>query len=108
MDNGQNFFESSMIDTSLLWIHELEDLVTKIYELKVEISLSFQVGTIIAKLPPTWNNCMKKLEHKREDKPNLMIKRIFLIILSILIAYKMAGLNFRRTSKLITIRISRN
>ena len=33
-------------------IHELQVLVTKLRELKVEISESFQVGAIIAKLRP--------------------------------------------------------
>ncbi|KAK0598626.1 hypothetical protein LWI29_036452 [Acer saccharum] len=46
------YFEFTMVDTKpiLDQIHELQILVTKLRELKVEISESFQVGAIITKL----------------------------------------------------------
>ncbi|KAL5575557.1 hypothetical protein UlMin_017256 [Ulmus minor] len=47
-------------------IHELQIMVTKLHELKVEISESFQVGAIITQLPPSWNDYRKKLLHRRD------------------------------------------
>ena len=48
------YFKFVMVDTKSILdqIHELHIIVTKLQELKVEISKSFQVGAIIAKLPP--------------------------------------------------------
>ena len=47
------YLEFSMVDTKsiLEQIHTLQVLVTKLHELKVDISESFQVRAIIAKLP---------------------------------------------------------
>ena len=47
------YLEFVMVDTKsvLDQIHELQVLVTKLRELKVEIFESFQVGAVIAKLP---------------------------------------------------------
>ena len=58
-----------MVDTKpvLDQIHDLQILVTKLRGLKVEISESFQVGAIIAKLPSSWNDYRKKLMHRRDD-----------------------------------------
>lgn len=63
------YFEFKISDnqTVLDQVHELQILVTKLRELKVEISESFQVGAIIAKLPPSWNDCRKKLLHRKDD-----------------------------------------
>ena len=63
------YFEFTMVDTKpiLDQIHELQILVTKLRELKVEISESFQVGAIITKLPSSWNDYRKKLLHRRDD-----------------------------------------
>ena len=63
------YLEFSMVDTKsvLDQIHKLQVLVTKLRELKVEISESFQVGAIIAKLPQSWNDYRKKLLHRRDD-----------------------------------------
>ena len=49
------YFEFTMVETKpvLDQIHELQIMVTKLRELKVEISKSFQVGAIITKLPPS-------------------------------------------------------
>lgn len=59
------YFEFAMVDTHsvLDQVHELQIIVSKLKELKVKISKSFQVGAIIAKLPPTWKNYRKKLLH---------------------------------------------
>ena len=63
------YFEFTMVDTKpvLDQIHDLQILVTKLRGLKVEISESFQVGAIIAKLPSSWNDYRKKLMHRRDD-----------------------------------------
>ena len=48
-------------------VHELQILVNKLRDLSINISKSFQVGAIIAKLPPSWNNFRKKLVHMLKD-----------------------------------------
>jgi hypothetical protein len=45
----------------------LQVLVNKLHDLSINIPESFQVGAIIAKLPPSWNNYRKKLLHMTED-----------------------------------------
>ncbi|KAH9736084.1 hypothetical protein KPL71_017967 [Citrus sinensis] len=63
------YFEFIMVDTKSILdqIHELQIIVAKLRELKVEISESFQVGAIIAKLPQSWNDYRKKLLHSKEN-----------------------------------------
>lgn len=63
------YFEFAMVDIKSILdqIHELQIIVAKLRELKVEISESFQVGAIIAKLPQSWNGYRKKLLHSREN-----------------------------------------
>ncbi|KAH9725878.1 protein kinase domain-containing protein [Citrus sinensis] len=63
------YFEFIMVDTKSILdqIHELQIIVAKLRELKVEISESFQVGAIIAKLPQSWNGYRKKLLHSKEN-----------------------------------------
>ena len=47
-------------------VHELH-IVNKLRDLSINIPESFQMGAIIAKLPPSWNNFKKKLLHMSED-----------------------------------------
>ncbi|XP_024042241.1 uncharacterized protein LOC127899364 [Citrus sinensis] len=63
------YFDFIMVDTKSILdqIHELQIIVAKLRELKVEISKSFQVGAIIAKLPQSWNDYKKKLLHSKEN-----------------------------------------
>ncbi|KAL5551471.1 hypothetical protein UlMin_001647 [Ulmus minor] len=63
------YFEFTMVETKhvLDQIHELQIMLSKLYELKVEISESCQVGPIIMKSPPSWNDYRKKLLHRRDD-----------------------------------------
>ena len=42
-------------------VHELQILVSKLKDLKVDVGEPLQVGAIIAKLPPSWNDYRKKL-----------------------------------------------
>ncbi|KAL8152075.1 hypothetical protein V2J09_021883 [Rumex salicifolius] len=48
-------------------VNDLQSIVNKLKELKVDISEPLQVGAVIAKLPTSWNNCRKKLMHTNEE-----------------------------------------
>ncbi|KAL5579843.1 hypothetical protein UlMin_012285 [Ulmus minor] len=48
-------------------IHELQIIVKKLKAIKIEIPEPFQVGAIIAKLPPTWKGYRKRVLHRSED-----------------------------------------
>ena len=63
------FLEFVMVDTKsvLDQIHELQVIVTKLRDLKMEISETFLVGAIIAKLPQSSNSYQKKLFHRRDN-----------------------------------------
>ena len=65
----QKYFDYKMLDNILVLdqVHELQILVNKLRDLSINIHESFQVGAIIAKLPPSWNNFRKKLLHMLED-----------------------------------------
>lgn len=53
----------SMLDQ----VHQLQILVSKLKDIKVDVPEPLQVGAIIAELPPTWNDYRKKLVHTTED-----------------------------------------
>ncbi|KAJ9129757.1 hypothetical protein P3X46_035251, partial [Hevea brasiliensis] len=63
------YFEFQMVDNISVMdqVHELHVLVSKLKDLKVIVPESLQVGGIIAKLPPSWNDYRKKLLHTTED-----------------------------------------
>jgi hypothetical protein len=63
------FFEFRMVDNISVMnqVHELQVLVNKLRDLKVEVSAPLQVGAIIAKFPPNWNDFRKKLIDTIED-----------------------------------------
>ena len=44
-------------------VHDLQILVSKLKDVKIDIPESMQVGAIIAKLPPSWHDYRKKLLH---------------------------------------------
>ena len=48
-------------------VHELQILVNKLHDFSINILEPFQVGAIIAKLPPSWNYFRKKFLHILED-----------------------------------------
>ena len=48
-------------------VHELQILVSKLKDLKVDVSGPLQVREIIAKLPPSWNDYRRKLLHSYES-----------------------------------------
>ena len=63
------YLEFSMVDSKSILdqIHEIQVISSKHRKLKVEISKSFQVEAIIAKLPQSWNGYRKKLFHRRDE-----------------------------------------
>ena len=63
------FFEFNMVDhiSVLDQVHELRILVSKLKDLKVDVGEPLQVGAIIVKLPPSWNDYRKKLLHSSES-----------------------------------------
>ncbi|KAJ9566879.1 hypothetical protein OSB04_002845 [Centaurea solstitialis] len=48
-------------------VHELQVLVNKLNAFSIPIVEFFQVGAIIAKLPPSWKDFSKRMMHKSED-----------------------------------------
>ena len=48
-------------------VHELQVLVNQLKAAEIELPEFFQVGAIIAKLPPSWKSYRKKLLHDTKD-----------------------------------------
>ena len=65
----QKYFDFKMLDNVCVLdqMHELQILIHKLNDLFIKIPELFQVGAIIAKLPPSWNNYRKKLLHMAEE-----------------------------------------
>ena len=61
----QKYFDYKMLDNVLVLdqVHEFQILVNILCDLSIIIPESFQMGVIIVKLPPSWNNFRKKLLH---------------------------------------------
>ena len=51
----------------LAQVHELQVIFNKLCAVKIDLPVPFQVGTIIVKLPSSWNGYKKKLLHRSED-----------------------------------------
>lgn len=47
-------------------LHELQVVVNKLRVVKIDLPEPFQVGAIIAKLPPSWNGYRKRISHNSE------------------------------------------
>ena len=63
------FYEFTMTDGKSI-VDQVQDLlllVTKLREVKIIVPDALQVGAIMSKLPPGWNNYRKKLLHMAED-----------------------------------------
>ena len=58
-----------MLDNGLVLdqVHEFQILVNILCDLSIIIPESFQMGVIIVKLPPSWNNFRKKFLHMLEN-----------------------------------------
>ncbi|KAJ9542149.1 hypothetical protein OSB04_028655 [Centaurea solstitialis] len=63
------YLEFQMVDDKPIMeqVHELQVLVNKLNALSIPIVELFQVGAIIAKLPPSWKDFSKRMMHKSED-----------------------------------------
>ena len=63
------FFNFQMVDEKpiLEQVHELQILVNKLNVLSIPIPEMLQVGAIVSKLPPSWNDISKKLINKKDD-----------------------------------------
>ncbi|KAJ9554969.1 hypothetical protein OSB04_009583 [Centaurea solstitialis] len=63
------YLEFQMVDDKPIMeqVHELQVLVNKLNVLSIPIVELFQVGAIIAKLPPSWKDFSKRMMHKSED-----------------------------------------
>nr|KAJ0190715.1 hypothetical protein LSAT_V11C800406370 [Lactuca sativa] len=48
-------------------VHELQVMVNKLNALSISLPELFQVGAIIAKLPPSWKDFSKRMMHKSEN-----------------------------------------
>jgi len=63
------YLDFQMVDDKgiLEQVHELQVLVNKLTALSISLPEIFQVGVIIAKLPPSWKDFSKRMMHKSED-----------------------------------------
>ncbi|KAI3767273.1 hypothetical protein L2E82_17365 [Cichorium intybus] len=63
------YLEYQMVDDRSIMeqVHELQVLVNKLTTLSIALPELFQVGAIIAKLPPSWRDFSKRMMHKSED-----------------------------------------
>lgn len=66
---SMKFFEFRMFDNKPIMpqVDELLVLVSRLKDLKVDVSEPLQVAAVITKLPTSWNNYRKKLLHTTED-----------------------------------------
>ncbi|OMO60891.1 wall-associated receptor kinase 2-like protein [Corchorus capsularis] len=62
------YFEFKMSDEKpiLDQVHELQVLVSKLKELEITIPDAIQIGAILSKMPPTWNDYRKKVLHSKD------------------------------------------
>ncbi|XP_019259111.1 PREDICTED: uncharacterized protein LOC109237276 [Nicotiana attenuata] len=62
------YFKFKMGDTKPIMdqIYELQILVSKLTDLEVKIPDALQIGAILSKLPPSWNDYRKKILHSSE------------------------------------------
>nr|KAJ0188051.1 hypothetical protein LSAT_V11C900477710 [Lactuca sativa] len=69
-EEGTNkYLEFQMVDDKSIieQVHELQVMVNKLNALSISFPELFQVGAIIAKLPPSWKDFSKRMMHKFED-----------------------------------------
>ena len=70
-------FKFSIIDNISVidQVHELQVLISKFKNLKVEVLEALEVRGIIAKFPPSWNDYRKKLLHAIKELSLEQIKK---------------------------------
>ena len=57
------YFEYKIIDNKPIMdqVHEIQMLISKLSDLDIKVPDSLQVGVVLSKLPPSWNEYIKKL-----------------------------------------------
>ena len=86
-------------DKSLLFqVYELQVIVNKLKVVKIDIPEVFQVGAIVAKLPPTWSNYRKRLLYNYEDLSLEQIQKHLRIKEESRVREKMANVNLNTGS----------
>ncbi|KAJ9547547.1 hypothetical protein OSB04_020090 [Centaurea solstitialis] len=63
------YLEFQMVDDKPIMeqVHELQVLINKLNALSIPLVELFQIGAIIAKLPPSWKDFSKRMMHRSED-----------------------------------------
>ena len=59
------YFEYKIIDNKPIMdqVHEIQMLISKLSDLDIKVPDSLQVGAVLSKLPPSWNEYRKKMLH---------------------------------------------
>ncbi|KAK0607388.1 hypothetical protein LWI29_014193 [Acer saccharum] len=75
------YFDFKFFDEKCLLpqIHERKIIVNNLRAVKIELPEPFQVGAIIAKLPPSWKGYQKRILHKSKDYSLKEIQKHFRI-----------------------------
>ena len=63
------YFEMKFVDNLpiLAQVHELQVIVNQLRAAEIELPEPFQVGAIVAKLPPSWKGYRKKILHDSKE-----------------------------------------
>ena len=48
-------------------VHEIQMLISKLSDLDIKVPDSLQVGAVLSKLPPSWNEYRKKMLHSTDN-----------------------------------------
>jgi hypothetical protein len=63
------FFEYEITDNKPIMdqVHEIQMLISKLSDLDIKVPDSLQVGAVLSKLPPSWNEYRKKMLHSTDN-----------------------------------------
>jgi len=63
------FFEYEITDNKPIMdqVHEIQMLISKLSDLDIKVPDSLQVGAVLSKLPPSWNEYRKKMLHYTDN-----------------------------------------
>jgi hypothetical protein len=63
------FFEYEITDNKAIMdqVHEIQMLKSKLSDLDIKVPDSLQVGAVLSKLPPSWNEYRKKMLHSTDN-----------------------------------------
>jgi len=64
-----NFFDYEITNNKPIMdqVHEIEMLISKLSYLDIKVPDSLQVGAVLSKLPPSWNEYRKKMLHSIDN-----------------------------------------